>query len=170
MAEQKKQATKTPEKKEYIRPNQQEETLVRIAGRDILGSKSTLVGLTKIRGISWSIANAVCHILKLDRKKKVSELKKEEIQEIEKFIKNIPLKEFLKNRRFDRETGESKHKTGTDLEIAKDFDIRRMKKIRSYKGIRHTSGLPVRGQRTKSHFRSKGKSVGVKKREGAKKK
>ena len=43
----------------------------------------------------------------------------------------------------------------------KEFDIKRMKKMRSYKGIRHASGLPVRGQRTKSHFRKKGKNKAV---------
>ena len=48
--------------------------------------------------------------------------------------------------------------------MKKDFDIRRLKKIRSYKGVRHTSGQPVRGQRTRSHFRKKGQSVSVMKK------
>jgi len=40
-----------------------------------------------------------------------------------------------------------------------------MKKIKSYKGIRHVAGLPVRGQRTKSHFRKNArKSGGIKKK------
>ena len=45
-----------------------------------------------------------------------------------------------------------------------------MKKIRSYRGVRHGVGLPVRGQRTKSNFRrNKGKaSLGVKKKENVK--
>ena len=64
------------------------------------------------------------------------------------------------NRRKDEETGESKHLLTTDLEMARDFDIRKMKKIKSYKGWRHAMGQPVRGQRTKSHFR-KGTAMGV---------
>jgi small subunit ribosomal protein S13 len=44
-----------------------------------------------------------------------------------------------------------------------------MKKIRSYKGMRHAYGLPVRGQRTKSKFRkNKGKVKGVKRKSGVK--
>jgi small subunit ribosomal protein S13 len=44
-----------------------------------------------------------------------------------------------------------------------------MKRIRSYKGVRHSLGLPVRGQRTRSNFRkNKGKVLGVKRKEGAK--
>jgi len=70
----------------------------------------------------------------------------------------------MKNRRSDPETGEEKHLVGTDLDMKKDFDIRRMKKIRSYRGIRHTSGLPVRGQRTRSNFRKKGQAVAVKRK------
>ena len=73
------------------------------------------------------------------------------------------------NRRFDRDDGTNKHYFGTDLDLAKEFDIKRYKKIRSYKGLRHALGQPVRGQRTRSHFRRKGKSIGVKKVAGGKK-
>jgi small subunit ribosomal protein S13 len=51
---------------------------------------------------------------------------------------------------------------GSELDLQKEFDIRRIKKIKSYKGVRHLLGQPVRGQRTRSHFRKKGPSVGVK--------
>ena len=55
------------------------------------------------------------------------------------------------------------HLINTDLDLSKDGDIKRMKKVKSYKGLRHTWGLPVRGQRTRSNFRkNKGKvSLGV---------
>ena len=46
------------------------------------------------------------------------------------------------------------------LETAKKFDIQRMVDLKTYKGIRHMLGLPVRGQRTRSSFR-KGRVVGV---------
>jgi small subunit ribosomal protein S13 len=52
------------------------------------------------------------------------------------------------------------HLIESDLELKKEFDIRRLKEIDSYKGWRHTIGLPVRGQKTKSSFRSGGK-IGV---------
>ena len=55
------------------------------------------------------------------------------------------------------------------MAFTQDNDIKMMKKMRSYKGIRHSLGLPVRGQRTKSNFRkNKGKVLGVRKKEGAK--
>ena len=51
------------------------------------------------------------------------------------------------------------------LELQKEFDIKRLKKIKSYRGIRHTLGLPSRGQRTKGNFRPhKMKGVGIKKK------
>jgi len=49
------------------------------------------------------------------------------------------------------------------LKLRKEFDIKRLKKVKSYRGMRHAFGLPVRGQRTRSHFR-KGRSVGVQKK------
>ena len=67
---------------------------------------------------------------------------------------------WMLNRKKDRESGLSKHLITTDLDLARDFDVRRMKKIKSYRGWRHATGQPVRGQRTRSHFR-KGGAVGV---------
>jgi len=64
------------------------------------------------------------------------------------------------NRRIDPSTGESKHLVSSELSLAIRSDIDFMKKIRCYKGIRHELGLPVRGQRTKSSFRT-GMIVGV---------
>ena len=55
------------------------------------------------------------------------------------------------------------------MSFTQDNDIKMLKKIKSYKGIRHSLGLPVRGQRTRSNFRkNKGKVMGVKRKEGAK--
>jgi small subunit ribosomal protein S13 len=153
--------------KKRIDPRQKElaeESLVRIAGRDVPGSKKVLAGLTKIKGVGWAISNLACKKLGIPKDKKIIELSKDEIKKIEEFLKNIDAPDYLKNRRNDPETGETKHFVGTDLEMKKDFDIRRMKKIRSYKGIRHTNKLPVRGQRTRSHFRKKGQAVSVQKK------
>jgi len=131
------------------------ETLVRIFGYDIPGSKQVYVGLTNIKGVSWAVSNAICIKLNMLKTKKVAELSKEEIRKIEEFMKELPIPAFLKNRKFDPETGEIKHYFGSDLEMKKEFDIKKLIKMRSYKGVRHAAGLPVRGQRTRSHFRKR---------------
>jgi len=154
-----------PDSKHAKKPEQRE-ALVRILTADIPGSKNIYSGLTRIKGISFAMSNAICNILKLDKNRRVETLSKEEIDKISQAIKTIEIPDFMKNRRFDFDTGENKHLLTTELELRKDFDIKRLGKIKSYKGIRHSRGLPVRGQRTRSHFRKGGKhkAVGVKKK------
>lgn len=148
-----------PEEKKY------EEKLIRILSKDIEGGLKVYVGLTKIKGISWSLANAICNSLNIDKNRKIGSLSKEEIEKINNFIKKPTMPTYLFNRKIDIETGENKHLIGSDLELQKELDIGRLKKIRSYRGYRHATGLPVRGQRTKSHFRkNKRKGVGIKKK------
>ena len=159
-----KEEKKIEEKKVQKKHEQEPETLIRILTYDIPGSKNIYSALTKIKGVSWSIANAICVKLNLERTRRLSDFSKDEIKKIEDFIKHLDVFDFMKNRRLDRETGESKHYHGTDLELKKDFDIKRMKKIKSYKGVRHLLKLPVRGQKTRSHFRKSGKAMGVTKK------
>ncbi len=143
--------------------------VVRILAKDIRGNKDVYSGLTLIKGISWAFSNAVCKKLGIDKRKKIEELSNDEIKKIEEFINNGNVPDFLVNRRKDLDSGENKHLHGSDLDLQKEFDIKRMKKIKCYRGVRHASGLPVRGQRTKSNFRKNKKkgAVGVSKR-GAK--
>ena len=111
------------------------------------------------------LSNAICKILKIDKKRKVGSLTEAEIKTIIDFIKNPKIPSYLLNRRKDFETGEDKHLTGSDLDLRKDFDIKRLKKIKNYRGLRHVSGLPTRGQRTRGHFRpNKMKGAGIKKK------
>jgi len=139
--------------------------LVRIFGQDLRGDKRLFAGLTRIQGISWAFANAVCKNLKLDKSKKIQDVSKEEIKKIEAFIKNPVIQGFLKNRQKDFEDGEDKHLSGTDLKLRKEFDIKRLRKIRSYRGTRHAANLPTRGQRTKANFRrNRKKSVAAAKK------
>ncbi len=156
--EKKKQEKKAEPKKaeERIRAEQ----LIRILATDIPGNNKLYHGLTKIKGVSWAFSNAVCNSLHLNKDKKISELTEKDIELISNFIKSPKLPEFILNRRKDEETGVSKHLVTTELDLTKDFDIRRMKKIKSYKGWRHAFGQPVRGQRTRSHFRHGG-AMGV---------
>ncbi len=140
--------------------------IVRIIDADIKGDKNLYSALRKVTGVSYSFSNAVCNILGLDKNKKAGTLSTEDINKIEDIINN-PLKykipNFILNRRKDYDTGEDKHLVASDLKLAKSFDIKRLRKIKSYKGVRHSAGLPVRGQRTKGHFR-RGKTVGVRKK------
>ncbi len=158
---------KTEEKnpKDKRHEKERQEVLVRILSTDINGERNLYAGLARIKGISFSISNAICYKLQLDKRRKIGSLSKEEIDKISNFIKNLSVPDFMKNRRFDFDSGETKHLITTDLDLKREFDIKRFKKIKSYKGIRHSRGLPVRGQRTKSHFRKQGrkKAVGVRK-------
>ena len=142
----------TKEKK-YVAKKHDEKTLIRILGKDVRGDKGLFTELTKIPGISWTFANAVCKVLKMDKHLKIQDISEKDIVKIEEFVKNPLVPEFLKNRRKDFEDGEDKHLSGADLKLRKEFDIKRLRKIKSYKGIRHAAGLPVRGQRTRSNFR-----------------
>ncbi|MGY4884262.1 MAG: 30S ribosomal protein S13 [Nanobdellota archaeon] len=153
-------------KPEYVKPQEKrEERLVRILSKDIEGKMKVYPGLTKIKGVSWAFSNAVCKTLKIDKNKTIGSLTEEEIQKISNFIKNPTIPGYIMNRRKDIETGEEKHLTGTDLDLRKDFDIKKLKKIKSYRGLRHTAGLPTRGQRTKAHFRhNRKKGSGIKKK------
>lgn len=137
-----------------------EETLIRILSTDIPGNYRVYAGLTKIKGISWSFSNALCKVLKISRDIKIKDLSEEDIKKISDFAKNPKLPRFMINRRKDFYSGEDKHLVGTDVDLNREFDIKRLRKIKSYKGIRHGLGQPVRGQRTRSHFR-KNKAVGV---------
>jgi len=139
---------------------QHEERIVRILSKDIEGKMKVYAGLTKIKGISWSVSNAMCKILKLDKNRTIGSLAPEELTKISEFVKKPNLPEFLFNRLKDFETGENKYLVGSDLELKKEFDIKRLKKIKSYRGIRHAAGLPLRGQRTRSNFRKNRKKAG----------
>ena len=137
--------------------------IIRIAGTDIKGEKQLFQSLLKIKGVGGVLANAICKIHGFDRNRKVGTLNPEEIKKIEDTLKNpakFGIPPWILNRRRDLETGENRHLIGVDLTFVQQQDIKRMINIKSYKGVRHMYGLPVRGQRTRSSFR-KGRSVGV---------
>lgn len=167
MAEKTETKEKTKEEAERPKEKKAAYSIIRIMQTDIPGNKNTLTGLTYIKGVSWSISNAMCILLELDPNKKIVDLDEKETEKITEFLNNPDkLPSFLKNRRNDFETGEDSHIITTRLDMGKEFDVRRLKKIRSYRGLRHAFGHPTRGQRTKSNFRQKGKkkAVGVKRK------
>ena len=110
-------------------------------------------------------ANAVALISQVDKKTKTGLLTPDLIKKIDEIIRdplkfNIP--SWLLNRRKDYSDGQNKHIFSGDIDFNRDNDIKRLKKIKSYRGYRHAYGLPVRGQRTRSNFRkNKGNVLGV---------
>ena len=136
--------------------------IVRLMNTDLDGNTKLLKSLIKVNGIKFAMANAVCNYLDLDKNKKIGLFTPEEIKTMEEVIKKPQdkLPNWLYNRRKDPETGKDEHLITADLKLKKEFDIKFMKKIKSYKGMRHAAGLPVRGQRTRAHFRT-GTSLGV---------
>jgi len=133
--------------------------IVRIARTGIDGTKPVAEAITGLKGVGQMYGNAIAHELGYDGEK-IGNLSDEDINKIEEELKNPELPSWLVNRRDDRETGENTHLIESDLELKEEFDIRRYKEIGSYRGWRHKLGLPVRGQKTKSSFRS-GSKVGV---------
>jgi len=135
---------------------------------DIDGKKSIIGGLIRVKGIGHSFSNAICVALDLDKNKRIGDLNEAEIKKIEEALKDpekIGIPNWALNRRKDYDEGVDKHKINIDLKLQKEFDYKRLQKIKSYRGLRLSVGLPVRGQRTRSNFRSnKGKGMGVKKK------
>ncbi|MBN2111477.1 30S ribosomal protein S13 [Candidatus Woesearchaeota archaeon] len=171
-------AEEKPRQKKEAVPEEKEgfSYIVRIANTDLDGNKPIGFALKKIRGVGYSIANAVCKTAGVDMSKRVGYLDQKEIEKINTVIENpakfnFPAWAF--NRRKDPETGEDQHLLLGDLQFAKENDIKMLKKMKSYRGSRHMAGLPVRGQRTKSNFRkskSRGKGgIGVQKKKAGKK-
>ncbi len=143
---------------------------VRLMNTDIPGSCPVRRGLTKIKGIGPNLSHAICVRLDLDPLKEINTFSPESIKELEKRIRAMEnMDSWMLNRKKDYDSGEDKHLLTTDIKFRKDFDVKRLQKIKSYRGLRHAARLPVRGQRTRGNFR-KGKAVGVaKKRKGGKK-
>ncbi len=142
---------------------QETRRIVRVMTTDIDGGLNIERGLRRIKGVSFVFSKSVCTAMKIDPTTKLGDISVEEIKKIEEFIKKPTLPGWLLNRRKDPETGENNHVTMSDLLLKKREDINLLKRIRAYKGIRHELGQPVRGQRTRTSFRTS-KSVGVQKK------
>jgi small subunit ribosomal protein S13 len=139
--------------------------IVRIVGNDIMGDKKAIVGLTQIRGIGFTFANAILDSLKIDSNINIGNLTDSQVQSIENIIKNPSSANFpnwFLNRRKDLESGKNMHLITSDIALTVRNDIEREKTVSSWRGIRHMFGLKVRGQRTRTTGR-KGGAVGVKK-------
>jgi len=166
--------TSGKEKKAAPEPKQQSEkgkrtgSIVRMAETNLNGKKPVFIAIQGIRGVGQMFSHAIDEISGLGNKI-VEELSPEEMAALEDMIANpgkhgIPT--WMFNRKNDPKSGETKHLSASTLDFTTRMDINAMKKLKTYRGLRHSQGLPVRGQRTRSSFR-KGKTVGVKRQKQA---
>ncbi len=150
-----------------VRPkNFREKIFFRKLRSQIDGNSKCEYGLTQIKGIGKRLSQAIVKLAGIDPNLRIGAISEKNLNRIEEIILNpidngIP--RWMVNRPKDIRTGEDLHLIGNHLEISVKRDIDRMKKIKSYKGIRHHLKLKVRGQRTKSTGRH-GLVVGVMRR------
>lgn len=123
--------------------------MVRIVGVNIPDDKKLDYALTFIYGVGWGNVTVILKEAQVDRKKRVKDLTEDELKRITQVLeKNYRVEGILKE------------------EVS--GNIKRLKEIGSYRGVRHTRSLPVRGQRTRSNARTKRgkrKTVGALKKE-----
>jgi small subunit ribosomal protein S13 len=135
-------------------------------GTDVQGTLKTVYALTKIKGVSLSLSNAILKKAEVNPDLRVGFLTETEINKIEEIIKDptkYSLPTWLFNKRKNAETGKDSHLISADLVLRTKTDIDEAKEIRSWRGYRHAYGLKVRGQHTKTTGRA-GKALGVKKK------
>jgi len=140
--------------------------ILRVAGTDLDGTKKIVYGLTRIIGIGPSYAAAIVRAAELRPETRVGELTEGEVQKLEDIMRDpirYGLPSHLFNRRKSPGDGRDLHWIGPDLALAVKNDIDFMRDIRTWKGVRHSLGLKVRGQRTRTTGR-KGRAVGVAKK------
>jgi small subunit ribosomal protein S13 len=140
--------------------------IVRIANTDLDGEKTLVRGLTSIKGIGMHMSTLIADAADIDRDIKVGDLTDAQIDKIKEALHNVNKNApgWMLNHRRDCNTGEDIHLIGSDIDMQLRDDTNIMKKIRSYRGIRHERGLPVRGQRTRANSR-RGLALGVSRKE-----
>ncbi|OLS16339.1 MAG: small subunit ribosomal protein S13 [Promethearchaeota archaeon CR_4] len=109
------------------------------------------------------MAQAILRVSGIDEEMRAGNLSEKEVSKLEQ-IMGDPLKygipRWMVNRQKDLRTGEDRHISSTDLALVLKIDVDRMKKTRSWKGVRHHLNLKVRGQHTRTTGRS-GLIIGV---------
>lgn len=122
----------------------------RIAGQDLPDHKKVPYALRYIFGVGPKIADEIIAKTKINPDKRANELSSEEINRIQAALDQVMIE--------------------GDLRREINDNISRLKRIHSYRGSRHTAGLPVRGQRTRSNARTKRgakKTIGALSKEAA---
>jgi small subunit ribosomal protein S13 len=108
---------------------------IRISGVNLPENKRILISLMSIYGIGKSLSSKILDQLKIDENLKTKELGGPEEKKLRDYI-------------------EENVQVEGDLRRAKMQDIKHHKDVGSYRGLRHSKNLPVRGQRTKSNSRT----------------
>ena len=109
--------------------------LMRILGITIPENKRIEIGLTTLFGVGHSRAKAILAEAKIPEGKRPTELSVDEENVIRKIVEGFKIEGDLKR------------------EIS--GNVKRLKDIKAYRGVRHMRGLPVRGQRTKTNSRTR---------------
>jgi len=109
--------------------------MARIAGINIPTHKHIVIGLQSIFGIGQSRSKVICETLKLDPSTKVSELTEDQLESIRLAV--------------------SQYEVEGDLRREVSMNIKRLRDLGCYRGIRHRKSLPLRGQRTKTNARTR---------------
>ena len=109
--------------------------MARIAGVDIPKHKRGVIALTYIFGIGKSRAQEILEEAKVDENTKVSDWTDDEIGRIREAVGQYTIEGELRS----------------EVQLS----IKRLMDIGCYRGIRHRSGLPLRGQRTKNNSRTR---------------
>jgi small subunit ribosomal protein S13 len=109
--------------------------MARIAGVDIPKQKRGVISLTYIYGVGRSRAKEILEVAKVDQSTKVQDWTDDEIGAIREAVGTFKIE------------GELRSET--------QMNIKRLMDIGCYRGIRHRSGLPLRGQRTKNNSRTR---------------
>ena len=121
--------------------------MARIVGVDIPRNKKIAFSLCYIHGIGMSTALEICKTAKIDTDKRVQDLSEKQISSIREVISSLEMNVEGELRSFNA------------------MNIKRLKDVGAYRGLRHRRGLPANGQRTKTNARTKrGKKVAVAKR------
>ncbi len=142
--------------------------ILRIAGKDIDGSKKSIVALSEVKGVGYNLAQIILQSLNINPYLRIGFLTDKELSDIESTLKNISnigVPSWYLNRRKDMDSGTNIHLITSDLDFTISNDIEREKSVMSWRGYRHMFGLRVRGQRTRTTGR-KATAVGVKKAAG----
>lgn len=110
--------------------------MARIAGINIPDNKIIEIALTYIYGIGRPLSIQILKEAEINSNKRTSQLSEQELNKIRKII------------------DEKKYKIEGDLRREIMMNIKRLKEIGCYRGLRHVKGLPVRGQQTKTNSRT----------------
>lgn len=110
--------------------------MARIAGINIPNEKRIEASLPYLYGIGLPLARKILAAVKIDPNKRTKDLTEEELNRIRDFI-------------------DKNYKVEGNLRQQVLLNIKRLKEIGAYRGIRHIRGLPVRGQRTKTNSRTR---------------